>query len=182
MNLTEFAEKILSVAEDRWNVIDCVLNGGPSYRGRLSVSSRGDQIAGLEVITHRHVASLKDDLSIGMAWGLDCRRNADNSFHEDWIDRLGVKATGHFLDFFYNGNLVYREIYVSLYDGKETCLLPVPHQDNDATGAVVRRYTVPDERRRFYQVLNTFHEYDQAFKRWFSAAGFEIVRTRWIGT
>ena len=61
----------------------------------------------------------------------------------------GAEATDHFLDFFYNGNLVYREIYVRLSIDQETCLLPIPDLDMDERGAVVRKHTMPEEKRKY---------------------------------
>jgi ketosteroid isomerase-like protein len=55
-------------------------------------------------------AAYVPDLSISLAWGLPDK----DKFDAPWVERLGVSASSHWLDLFYNGVLVERQLRIFL--------------------------------------------------------------------
>jgi hypothetical protein len=70
---------------------------------------------------HAFCATFKSDVSIAMRWGRSC--NSD--FSEDWTDKfLNKEAASQYVEIFFNGSPVFKDIYVSV-DGDKG-ILPMP--------------------------------------------------------
>lgn len=176
MNLKEYSEKIIGSTKDDWNLITCWgFGSGPSYLEHCSVWTKGKgEFSNIEVESQGMVASLKSDLSISMAWGI----TSNPDFKEEWANQFpDPGASSSIVDFFYNGVLVFRDIYVSV-DGCR-CRLPLPDREFDKETHKVNRYTVPRDKYEFYQMLDGLEQLSD-FDSYFRRVGFEIINTPWM--
>ncbi len=176
MNLEEYSQKIIRSTKHDWNVITCWgFGSGPSYLDRSTVWTTGkNEFSNIEVESQGMVASLKSDLSISMAWGI----GSNPDFQEDWANQFpDPDARSYFIDFFYNGVLVFRDIYVSVDGGR--CHLPLPDIEFDEKTHKVKRYTVPQDKYEFYEMFDGLEQLSD-FDSYFSRAGFEVVDVPWM--
>jgi len=176
MNLQEYASSIIDSTKGDWNIITCWgFSAGPSYLARSSVWTTGKgEFSNMEVESQGMVASLKTNLSISIAWGI----TSNPDFKEDWANMFDdPSASSHIIDFFYNGSLVFRDIYVSV-DGAR-CSLPLPDRDFDDKTHKVRRHTVPKDKYSFFRMFDGFEQVSD-FDGYFDRAGFEIVDSPWM--
>jgi len=175
MRLREILDAVLESAPEDWHKIPCWgASSGPSYRDHHKFY---EVYAGQENVlvtrSHPEIAVFLPDVSITMAWGLDC----NPEFKEDWANKFpDPNASSHFVDLFYSNALVFREVYVNV-DGAR-CGLPLPSLKFDADRKVVGR-EVPRDKYRFFSLLESIsgsrHEFDQYLER----AGFELVEANW---
>ena len=155
MNLREYASAIKETTERDWNIITCWgFSAGPSYLERSSVWTTGKgEISNIEVESQGMVTALKTNLSISIAWGI----TSNPDFKEEWANQFpDPSASSHMVDFFYNGSLVFRDIYVSVDGGR--CSLPLPDRVFDEETKKVVRHTVPNDKYVFFKMLNGFEE------------------------
>ncbi|GED14806.1 hypothetical protein [Aneurinibacillus migulanus] len=175
MNLTEFMDKVLTAQKEDWTINVCWGGGsGPSYYNNITVWKTGDdEFHSLDIDSHSTVASLKTDLSISLAWGMEHRDN----FMEEWANKFpDPKATSSFIDFFYNGTLVYRDIYVTVDGGRVS--IPLPDREIDDKTYEVTRYSIPKKKYELFKLINgsgSTYDYDNYIQR----AGIEIVDDKW---
>ncbi len=166
MTLNELFTAILSSSVDDWHFIACGGPGaGPSYRGRFSFDVREGARLSVEEASHHAVAVYRSDLSITMAWGLDCVKD----FHEKWATAFpDSRASSHHVDVFYNGALVCRSLYV-LVDGGRT-KLPKPSLSPEILD-------VPVDYVRFVHLLNRLE--GQIDEDYFQRAGLLTIAEDW---
>ncbi|MCM3144394.1 hypothetical protein [Brevibacillus sp. MER 51] len=173
MNIHEFLDKICSSNTEDWTLITCWgAGGGPSYRDQLSVwTNGGGNFEGIELESHGMVASLKSDLSISIAWGL----TDNDNYQSEWVRKFpDERASSSFVDFFYNGMLVFRDVYVSVDGGR--CSIPQPNLKFNDSELVAR--TVPRQKYEFFALLNAFEStYD--YHSYFDRTGIQIVDEPW---
>jgi hypothetical protein len=176
MNLIEYASAITNSTENDWNIITCWgFSSGPSYLDRSSVwtTGKGD-LHNIDIESHGMVAALKSNLSISIAWGMI----SNPEFKEDWANNFSdPSASSYIVDFFYNRSLIFRDIYVSV-DGHR-CKLPLPDRVFDKSTNQVIRYTVPNDKFRFFEMLDKFEQVSE-FSRYFEEAGFETINSPWM--
>lgn len=123
-----------------------------------------DQIV-TNVDKHGNYASYAKDISISLAWGLGTENKLVD---EPWTQVFNDKnAHMYFLDFFYNGALVYRETVVSVDGGR--CVLPLPKQipdKNDQSKIIeYRTSTTLNNILRLINSLYSRYEYDEYIQR-----------------
>lgn len=176
MNLQEMINKILSDPIRDWNVIVCWGAGsGPSYHNKFTVWSGGfddSDAQNIEIDSHSHVVSLKSDLSIGMEWGI----THNDNFVEEWANKFpDKKATSHFIDFFYNGMLVHRDVYVSVDGGR--CEIPLPEVEYNGDGSIKKLTITRNEYNLFEHINKLFAT--SYFDQYISNAGIEIIDVKW---
>jgi hypothetical protein len=169
MTLSEYKAKVLQTVSQDWTVNSCWGAGaGPSYLERYSWTAGTLDHDELHVESHSEVASLKTDLSISIAWGFPCVED----FKEKWANQFpDQSASSRFVDFFYNGVMIFRDLYVSVDGGR--CALPLPNLDVDPKSVEIKRLWVPEAKWRFFRLLDSLRgvsEYD----RYFKGAGIEI--------
>lgn len=175
MNLKAYLYEIVNAGIKDWSVISCWGAGaGPSYLNKFTVWNSGqDEFRNLEIDSHAMIASYKKNLSISIAWGLEHNDN----FIEEWANGFSnPKATSEYVDFFYNGILVLREIIVSVDGGR--CYLPLPKQEIDTGTRTVTRLYVSKEKSEFVRMLNNFssgRDYDLYLKQ----SGIDINDGDW---
>lgn len=177
MNLKEYKEIILSTTEDDWTVNVCTGYGsGPSFLNGFIVSTDGDgNFVSLDVETYPMIASLKKDLSISMAWGYP----HNDDFNEPWANQFAdSRASSDFIDFYYNGVVVFRDIYVAVDGGR--CYLPLPAQQFDPESDKVIGYSITREEYNFFRIFNSMQTMVNKFDWYFDRAGFRIVDIPWM--
>jgi hypothetical protein len=166
-----------------WNTITAWgARSGPSYLDRFMPVEKGrpdgDTVYELQHEQHGMRASYEPDLAISIAWGLDLSPSLSpvdgpRTFNEDWATGFpDPEATAHFLDFFYYGTLVEREVYVNV-DAR--CNLPLPRKEFDGEGsdAKLKALTITPWQQSFFRTLNALEttvDYDSYLRR----AGFEV--------
>ncbi|MBI3300931.1 MAG: hypothetical protein HYZ72_02475 [Deltaproteobacteria bacterium] len=176
MTLREYASRILASNHDDWTVNSCWgFGSGPSYLDQIAVWTTGTgKFSNIEVHSHSVVASLKTDLSISLAWGFP----HNPEFKEPWANKFpDSSASSAFVDFFYNGVLVFRDIYVSVDGGR--CMIPLPDREFDKETHQVRRLIVPRGKYSFFRLLDSFEKVSD-FNSYFEGTGIEIVDTPWM--
>ncbi len=176
MNLKEYQDQILDAEKEDWNRIACWGSGsGPSYFNKFVVwNTGGGEFSNIKVDSHDELISLKSDLSISVAWGI----SHNDDFKEKWANGFpDPHASSGYVDFFYYGQLVYRDIYVTVDGGR--CQLPLPQMVFNRDTNDIEKLTVAKDKYHFFRLLNsliTTYDYDSYFER----AGLEIVDTSWM--
>lgn len=176
MDLQEYAQRIVNTTKDDWTIITCWgFGSGPSYLQRASVWTTGKgEVSNIEFESHGMRASLKSDLSVWFAWGY----TSNPDFQEPWANQFpDPHASSGFVDFFYNGVLVFRDTYVSV-DGHR-CKLPLPDRVFHPQTSEVLRYTVPRDKWAFFRMLDSF-EHLSEFDRFFTGVKFEVTDEAWM--
>ncbi|WP_437286640.1 hypothetical protein [Sorangium sp. So ce406] len=172
MNISSFVAQIVNSSAVNWHVISCWGSGsGPSYRYELQTSttySSGAPTTSIDVVSHSLVATFKNDIAITIGWGL---RSLDD-FQEDWANGFpDPHASSSFVDMFYNGTLIYRELYVTVDGGRVA--LPVPEPRDG-------RLVVPSAYVRLVRLLNSLEAaYASEFDSYFQRAGMTEVDEPW---
>lgn len=174
MTLEEYKDLILSASLEDWNNIGCWGAGtGPSFRDSFSVWTKGaGEFHNIEIDSHCEVYSLKKNLSVSVACGI--KHNDD--FIEDWANSFpDTRASSAFVDFFYNNQLVYRDIYVSVDGGR--CRIPLPDMKFNSSTHQVEKLTIPREKYKFFKLLNGLgNDYESYFHR----TKIEVVDEPWM--
>lgn len=171
MNLKEYKKIILNTTKEDWVCI-----GSPSYLNSISVLTDGTgNFLGIDVETFPMSASLKNDLSISIAWGFPHERE----FSEPWTSRFSdPRASSDFIDFFYNRTVVFRDIIVSVDGGR--CYLPLPDGVPDSKSPDFIVYNVSKEEYSFLRILDSLGDKVSEFDRYFEKAGFNILNIPWM--
>jgi hypothetical protein len=168
MTLEELLNEITSSEPEDWHTIGCFGSGaGPSYRNKLTFFNVYEgQPNILFSDSHTTVAVYKPNLSITMAWGLECSKE----FKEEWATKFpDPSASVDFVDIFYNSALVYRDYYVVVDGGR--AYLPMPNYPNDLS--VPRRYSA------FIKLIDRLVGRTSDYDRFFNQAGLKIVDSEW---
>ncbi|HAW3418398.1 TPA: hypothetical protein JLS61_001824 [Escherichia coli] len=174
MKLADYKNALLeSLDLSQWTNISCWgTAGGPSYRDSVSVWTKGGEFNNIEVKSHTNILSLKSNLAIQVAYGME--NNED--FKEVWANSFDNPfASSCFVDFFFNNQLIFRDIGVSVDGGR--CMLPLPRLKYDNNYFVTSVY-VEKEKCDFFRLLNPHipMDYDNYIKR----AKFEIIEQSWM--
>lgn len=166
MRFPEFITTIIESDAEDWHT-DRV--GGPYFRYQLGPVEQNGQLKTLEYEAHEKRAIYKGDIDISMEWGY---RYLDD-FKEEWANSFADRtASASFLDLKYRGDIIHREIIVSVDGGR--CYLPLPLVP--AEGA--KNIQVPRGRVklvRLVQEITGTWEFDEYFRR----SGLEVVETDW---
>lgn len=174
MNLKEYEELMVNTSERDWTKISCWGAGsGPSYLNRFDVwqSGSGD-FKNIEIDSHAEYMSLRKDLLVSVAWGL----SHNDEFKEDWANNFpDPHATSSFIDFFYSGVLVYRDIYVSVDGGR--CYIPLPKIIRNKETFKIEKIFITKNRYEFFKIINgNDSEYDSYLRD----AHIEVVDGEWM--
>jgi hypothetical protein len=176
MDLREYQQIIMDSDEEDWTHISCWGAGsGPSYLNKFVVWNTGaGEFNNFEVDSHSNIISLKSDLSISIAWGL----THNDDFVEEWANNFPDNhATSSFIDYFYNGQLIFRDISVIVDGGR--CGIPLPKIIINNVTKKIDRYVVPEEKYIFFGLLNRIEslvDYEDYFKR----TGIVITKDNWM--
>jgi hypothetical protein len=175
MDLHQYIGRVASSSPNDWTVIlGGAYGGGPSFRDEFSVLTKGiGEFVGLEVRSHTAVASFKSDLSFGLAWGLE----SNPDFTETWTSKFSDPHAGScYLDFFYNGSLVLRELLVAVDGGR--CYLPLPLISVSGQVDEASSLTVPRRKSDVIRIVNALtcnYNYDQYVVQ----SGLDVVDDDW---
>jgi hypothetical protein len=128
----------------------------------------------IEVESHSNVISLKSDLLISAAWGLIF----NDDYKEFWANAFPDPcASGHYIDFFYSGQLVYRAAYIVVDGGRMK--IPMPRVEYDPSDHSIKELTVSRFAINFFRALNNLtstHDFD----RYVRNAQIEIIEEDWL--
>lgn len=107
-----------------------------------------------------------------MAHGMECQ----DDLEEPWLEKFADQyASSHFLDFFYMGNLVHREVYVSVDGGRAHLPLPqIMRNEKREVSMLMITY----EQDQFFQLLNQL-EVPLDYMKYRNEAGFEVLNGSW---
>lgn len=177
MNIKEYGNKILGTTVDNWLVKTCWGAGsGPSFLNQFNVWTDGnDRLINIDVKSHAHIATLKDDINIFVAWGL----THNDDFVEKWANEKfsDKKAISSYFDFFYNNSLVLREIGVAVDGGR--CYIPLPEVKVNSKLNKVEGYFLSKEKHEFFRLINNMtstYDYDSYFNR----TGIQLIDEEWF--
>lgn len=175
MNLHDYKLILLNnLNPEDWTYISCAGSGsGPSYRNEFAVWTNGaGGFINLEVKSHYTLLSLKSDLSIQIAFGLD-----DNpDFKEVWANaNPNPKASSCFVDFFYNNQLIYREVAVIVDGGR--CYLPLPQLEYDSNYQITS-IKVEREKYEIFSLLNGSAR--SLYDRYIQSSDFLLIDEPWM--
>ena len=175
MKLTQLLETVVSSQRTDWHHIACWgAHSGPSYREHFTFYEgyEGDEHV-LKADSHGNTAIYIPDASITMAFGLE----AVEDFKEQWANSFpDPSASSSFVDLFYQGALVYRDVYVNVDGGRAK--LPLPRRIFDKQTKKVTALHIPEAKYQFFKLLDEI-EHLSDFDRYFEQAGFQIVQEPW---
>ena len=164
MTFDEARERILDGTTALWNVVHCGHgHSGPSFRDRLTFDETDDEAPHvLHADSHHSVAVYKPDLFLSLAWGL----TQEPDWQEPWVKTFSdPHAKSAFVDVFYCGALVWRDVYVVVDDGRG--YLPIPSDRDD-----IQTVTFDEDRlMRLLNALDGPSRYDDLM----SIAGFRVM-------
>lgn len=174
MTLDELLDTCRHSSEDDWNLMHCWGGrSGPSYLDQFLWSGSLDD--NLEHYAHGMRASYKPNLAIGIAWGLEIQPGR-NRYEADWATNFpDSEASGHFLDFFYQGMFINREVWVSVDGGR--CMLPAPRRIlDDAEGPAPKTvgFSISGWQYDFFRTVDALEKHSD-FDTYVKQAGFEVV-------
>jgi hypothetical protein len=117
---------------------------------------------------HSDYAVFKHDVAIAMAWGA----TAGGAYREPWATRCpDAAARTDYIDIFFNGTLVFRDVFVAV-DG-DRCYLPLPRNLDDLR--------VAPEYAQLTALLSTLSLGcgDSDFRTYFRRTGLQIGDLQW---
>jgi hypothetical protein len=128
MHLHHLLNKIVASKPTDWHMI--ARGGvftGPRCTGTFVLYPRHCGARNTRPIdAHSDYAVFKHDVAISMAWGA----TAGGDYREPWATRCpDATARTAYIDIFYNGALVFRDVFVAV-DG-DRCYLPLPRSLDD---------------------------------------------------
>jgi hypothetical protein len=127
MRLYPLLKRIIESSPSDWYKLRrCGRGEGTSYKHRFRRKRTKDGQRILTCESHPSDAVFTRDIAITLAWGMDF----GGSYPAPWVRRCPDPiAWTAFVDVFYHGSLVYRDIY-AIVDG-DRCYLPIPRSTED---------------------------------------------------
>lgn len=154
MTFDKLIRIIIGSSSEDWNTIDC---NRPNPSFGYAVDPNDD--------IHYSVAAYKPDLAITMAWGMPCLKD----FKEPWTDRFAdKKASSRYVDVFYSGSVVFRDLFVVVDGGRAS--LPMPKAGTNEVKVLEATFI-----RTLDELNSSTSRYDDYLKQ----AGFELVDEPW---
>ncbi len=165
-SLDSMLAEILSSEDPDW-----IVTGEQPYLASIWTNSRRDAasrpIKETEVDRPHSLMVLRSNLSIALAIGL---KDGD-SFNEPWAQNFpDGSARPFWVDFMFNGCLIFRERLVSVDGGR--CSLPVPLSQTPP-------YQVPARLVKLARLVQGSAENTYSFDEYFSRAGLEECDAPW---
>lgn len=174
MDLREYEKLIVDTSEEDWTKISCWGAGsGPSFYNKFDVWTTGSgKFENLEIDSHSEYFSLKKDLLVSVACGI----KSNDDFLEDWANKFSDShASSYFVDFFYSGVLVYRDLCVSVDGGRAS--LPLPKIIFNKEKNKIEKLVISKNRYEFFKLINN---YRQDYDNYIKDAGFELIDSEWM--
>ena len=136
-------------------------------RDRNGVGRPAGDPLGTPVDSHGMSAALRADLAVTLAWGL----KSNEDFHEEWANQFSdPHATSSYVDLFYNGALIHRELYVTVDGGRAS--LPLPERRGE-------RLVAPIGYAHLCRLLVSFETNADDFDHYMTRAGISVVDEPW---
>lgn len=165
MNLADYQKIIINSTKDDWTHITWK-DGPATSLYDFTVSLTHEKIT--KVKWHEELISLRNDLSVAVAWGLVHQ----DKYYENWLENVHFSDThvsSHYIDFFYNGQIVFRDLYL-LVDGIRG-LIPLP--DAGTLG-------VPEGKYKFFDLVSWFTLHSPEYENYFKRTGLQITEDNWM--
>lgn len=159
MKLEEVIKIIRESSEEDWNVIE-----SNTMLSHVTTDSNNNVYSDY----HTKRASFRPDISIGLAWGLDCNKD----FYEEWANKHpDPQASSKFLDVFYNGMLVERNVYVVIDGGRS--YMPLPHRE--MSGDKTTGWHITKEQNQFFELFNSIQGFDTQYESYRDMSGIKVI-------
>ncbi len=147
------------------------LGGGPTFLNEFCEGSVGEEWR-LFHDEYQGRAVLKENIDVGLAWGLPWRKH----FSEPWTQPFAdTSASGYHADVLWRGQPVLRERYVAVDGGRYALPLPAVTLEEVLPGKQVQMpYSITEWQYRLLRIvhgLSASHDYDSGLRR----AGIELV-------
>ena len=157
MTLDELLDTCASSSAGDWNVITCWgADSAPSFLGRVQETAPDENTY---ETSHSMRAAYRPDTCVGIAWGYPL----SSDWAEEWVKVFpDQRASSAYVDFFYNGMLVAREIYISVDGGR--AMLPLPTHE----------MTITPWQRDFFQMLDGLEKHSD-FDRYLRQAQITVA-------
>lgn len=178
MELAEVRRRISESTPSDWNLI---------YAPFLYLESwiwwqrPGDEVTHFEAHAHDVRGVFKPDVSIGLAYGL--RWEDGDEFHVPWTSPWPEPIHAAYVDVFWNGMLIDRELVLQVSDLSSSAVLPVGKVESvpgDGGVTAWKDYTVMGESVSKWQadlakVVHCFQHRAEDFDRFMSQAPIAVV-------
>jgi hypothetical protein len=182
MRLDQIRQMIADSSNYDWHKITCWGAGsGPSYKYRLHSWTTKDDVS-MDVDSHGNLAIFRADVDLNIAWGLDREYDPPGleplELHFDWQDQfMDQKVRPFYADIFWRGNLVEREMLVSVDGGRALLPMPMPEPtERDEHGKPTEwQEAVSVWEHSFAELIHGFEHPPREYATHFSRAGFVIV-------
>ncbi|NUQ76541.1 MAG: hypothetical protein HUU21_23625 [Polyangiaceae bacterium] len=159
MNFPTYIDLISRSAPADWNV-----QSGPLFLEPVFGAAQ----PGSRTNVHQFNMAYWPNLSITMAYGMVCSEDV----RHDWANNFpDPKAASHYVDFFFNSALVFRDVVVAVDGGQG--ILPLPNPGPTSPYEVPRRRR--DIARLIHQLTNPARDFDE----YFSQARFKAIEEVW---
>jgi hypothetical protein len=164
MRLEEYVNLVAASAPQDWRV-----HKSPTFHYRI-VPVRGgpNRIVDFELQEHNVVMTYAKDVGVNMCFGLVQDRNYASPWSVKFPDKRSQSA---FLDFFFNGALVFRETMIWV-DGWR-CVLPEPSQSAGPP------FPIPERKYRVSRLLHALVGPGTNFDDYFRRAGMVPGKDPW---
>lgn len=159
MNFPTYIETIARSAPGDWNVQNGPLYLQPVYTPETMPA---------KLTVHQFNMAYWPNLAITMAFGMICEEEIRHPWAMDFPD---PKAQSHFVDFFYNSALVFRDVVVAVDGGQG--ILPLPNPGPTSP------YEVPRRRRDIARLLHQISSPARDFDEYFAQARFKAIDEVW---
>lgn len=171
MTLDEVLETITSsVRGDWWHEACWGARSAPSYHDQFC-DEESENL--LKVNSHSDIAVYKPNVSITLAYGLQCT----DDFKGPWTKKFPNRdASSSYVDVFYNNALVFRDAYVNVDGARARLPLPTTKWDKQKTN--IKALTVPERLYRFIRLVDSMDHLSD-YDSYFQQAGFTIVDEEW---
>lgn len=165
MQLDDFLRIIGTSTPKDWLVMQ-----SPTFLYRLIPVRVGDtRSLDFELKEHTFMLTYRRNLSIAMAWGLV----EDRNYSEVWTLRFpDRRAQSVYLDFLYNGMVVFRDTLIAV-DGWR-CILPQPAPEQSEAP-----YAIPGAQFMIARLIHKLVGPQTNFEDYFKRAGMKPVQEPW---
>jgi hypothetical protein len=159
MNFPNYIDTIARSAPADWNVQTGPLFLAPVYPAGTAPPTMSEHLFNM---------AYWPNLAITMAYGMVCSQEVQNDWANNFPD---AHAASHYVDFFYNSALVFRDIVIVVDGGQG--ILPQPNPGPTSPYEVPRRRR--DIARLIHQLTNPARDFDE----YFASARFKAIEEVW---
>jgi len=168
MNLEGLLALINESNPEDWYTI----SQGPTFRDQLNEITSNMETGGkkdehwIELNSHHTTAVYRPDIAITISFGMSWQKD----FDEPWAKKCpDPHASGYYVDVYYYGALVYRDVYVTVDGGRAK--LPIPKSRTELI--------VPQGYHQFIRLINSIQGPPSQYDEYFGRVGLQIGDGKW---